>query len=558
MSSKRKSKSFSRAVRRFAKRPGVIRIASLLALLLLTSACASSPESEPLEWKSVVPGRDTVAYAAQPGEPASVVPETDAAFEPDGQVRLEEAGGLRAEPAKASRSAATVLPPSPRAETPEPTPAQTPGPQRGTEPEVTYEAVAVPPALVRDEPSAGTALKNAPTERDELEEVERRARPLPAEPHRVKSPAPETEKLAEERLIPHPDEPETREEEAPLEVVRDPELESAPRIEDAPERSEPAVLPGVEEPVVAPMKAEPFASGESAEWNDSVVARVNGAPILFSELKEYALDQNLPLAGLRLDGTRGQAFRQAMTARVDQTLLVQAATLEDLTANDLDVARRVDAFIAQRIDEAGGRAEFLDMLRDSQLNLDSFRSLLIKRETRRQLATGIVQQRITISSQELEAFKQERKASGQPIEEVQLAQILVACPPREQGTPMGDEMFRKALDLAARAGRQPAAFSKILTDLNRDPTGRTRGGLLGWIDPSTLQPAIQEAVARLHPGEVSTPVATDAGYHVLFMLERRDARDMLYSRKFEEQRNKLIHELRAKAQIEIYSLEGAG
>lgn len=535
MFSKRKPKSFRRTVRRLAKTSGVIRSARSLALpglLFLTAACASSSKSESLEWKSVVPGRDTVAYAQEPGTPASVVPE-QAAVSGSGNTALP--ASTSAEPPALMHTGRTeaALPESPKTE-------------------VSHEAVEVPPALDR------TAASQDGAKDDELEEVERRARPLPPSPGSAISTNSGPEPFKEERFVPDPDQPAPLEAEPSLEVVRDPELEAGPEFEALPRERGTDVLPGVEEPVVAPITTDDDGPEEPAEWNDSVVARVNGAPILFSELKEYALDQNLPLTGLRVDGTRGDAFRQAMTARVDQTLLVQAATLEDMTANEVDVSRRVDAFIAQRIDEAGGRAEFLDRLRGSQLNLESFRSLLIKRETQRQLAAGIVQQRVTISSQELEAFKKRLEDEGEPAVEVQLAQILVSCPLSEQETEFGNEMFRKALDLAARAGRQPAAFSKILAEVNNDPTGRARGGLLGWIDPESLQPAIRDAVQELHPGEVSPPVKSDTGYHVLFVLERRDARDKLYSEKFEEQRSKLVNELRAKAQIEIYPIEGAG
>lgn len=547
MSSKRNRKSCKAARGRAPEASGVIRPANFLALLgLLLAGCASSPESQPLEWKSVVPGRDTVAYAADPSAPASAVPETDhhasseVTASAEARVSEEDAGNAE----KASNGARNV---------------------RTPEPSTTYDRAAasaaepidIPPAVDQPSPVESAAEETAGSEEPTLEEVERRARPLPAGPGVGGSPELSEPETRETALVPDPDEAEPVREEAQADVVRDPERGGTPEIRPV-RRQQEEVLPGVKEPVVAPVESDPSDTREPTAWNDSVVARVNGAPILFSELKEYALDQNLPLSGLKIDGLRGEAFRRAMTARVDQTLLVQAANLEDLTADELDVARRVDAFIAQRIDEAGGRARFLNRLREAQLNLDSFRSLLIKRETQRQLAAGIVQQRVTISTSELEAFEEELKKSGEPLEEVRLAQILVSCPPSEQGTELGDELFRRALDLAARAGRQPAAFSKILTEVNNDPTGRTRGGLLGWIDPTTLQPAIQEAVEKLHPGEVSPPVTTDRGHHVLFMIESRDARDKLFARKFEEQRNKLVNELRSKAQIEIYPVEGAG
>jgi parvulin-like peptidyl-prolyl isomerase len=510
---------------------------SLAALLL--SACSSTPENEALEWNSVVPGRDTVAYAAGASSPASVLPtETDQA-EPFG-----DNPKLIVAPVEALESAGAPMEPgdSRNVESPSPVASHNPEISSGEDSVEIPSAVSVGP---RKADSPDFRIVDTPEEAA-FEEVGRHSRVLPAEPVLAE------ETLDEQRLVPDPNRGDL------LEVVGDPEPAPAAGSISAENRSvaaDPSIAP---EPVLTPLESSAPAVQTDTTWNDSVVARVNGAPILFSELKEFALDQQLPLSGLTVDGARGDAFRRAMTARVDQTLLVQAANLESLTADELQVARRVDAFIAQRIDEAGGRAEFLDQLRRAQLNLESFRDLLIKRETRKQLASGIVSQRVTISSSELEAFKKRLKENGEPAEEVQLAQILVSCPAGEQESELGHELFSRALDLAARAGRQPAAFSKILSEINNDPTGRAQGGLLGWIDPSTLQPAIARTVRELHPGEVSPPVTTDAGYHVLFVLDHRDARDKLFVEKFEEQRNRLITELRAKAQIEIYSIEGAG
>lgn len=515
--------------------------------LVLLFACASSGEPEGLQWHSVDPERDTIPYivddivagrelasspapsapAARAAAPAPVAASAPAASYPGGGV------------------AATPSPP------PLPTPASTPAaPQRTPLPVAPSPGMPAPfpeGAPSRESASAVPAKAVAPLPGElAIEPEEPRALPLPAEPIRSEA------ERSEARLVP------TKDEEV-LEVVRDPELDAeAARVGSASASAGGAAAfaagtspgPGPDPDLMEPM--------ESGTWSDSVVARVNGAPILYSELKEFAMEENLPLAGLTADGTRGEAFRRAMTARVDQTLLIQAANLESLEPDQLEVARRVDAFIAQRIDEAGGRAEFIQSLRGAQLNLESFRQLLVRRESQRQLASGIVSRRVTISSSELEAFKRQRREAGEPLEEVQLAQILIGCPSSEQGTEFGAEQYRRALDIAARAGRQPAAFSRIIADINTDPTGRESGGLIGWVEPSSLQPTLAAAVAKMRRGEVSEPVASDTGYHVLFVVDRRDARDMLYARRFEEERNRLIEELRAKAQIEIYPIEGAG
>lgn len=566
-----------------------VRHAAALALFaaapLWLVGCASSPDPDALEWHAVDPERDAIPYDISAARANGVNP---AAGSPKEVASAAPSAVVETSPADAAPLVLAAPPPL------DPAPAPAEAPARVTPPPADGP-IEIPQALVDSVESRATAkvgpvapepvvAASAPAPEPEApvaSESEPGRRPGAsvsvvedvspedggsAPPEREPLPLPEMTPLplAEEEvelLVPDPINA------GSVEAVESDAAEAVPppaREPVSPPPSAPEIIEAAPEPqvaVVAP--AAPDATSEAAPsddpvWNDSVVARVNGAPILMSELKEFALDQDVPLTSLTSEGLHGDGYRRAMTARVDQTLLVQAAGMEDLQADELDVARRVDAFIAQRVDEAGGRAAFLQALRDSQLSLESFRNLLIERETRRQLASGIVQQRVTISSSELEAFTRKRTEAGEPLEEVQLAQILVACPAAEQGTPLGDEQYRRALELAGRAGRQTAAFSRILSEINADPSGRERGGVLGWIDPASLQPAIREAVARLRPGQVSEPVTSDAGYHVLLMIDRRSARDMLFAQKFEVERTRLLEELRAKAQIEIYPIETAG
>jgi peptidyl-prolyl cis-trans isomerase SurA len=62
-------------------------------------------------------------------------------------------------------------------------------------------------------------------------------------------------------------------------------------------------------------------------------------------------------------------------------------------------------------------------------------------------------------------------------------------------------------------------LAKITSD---DPSG-VKGGTLGWLMPGETVPEFEQALNSLEPGTVSEPVRTQFGYHLIEVLDRRDA-----------------------------------
>lgn len=300
---------------------------------------------------------------------------------------------------------------------------------------------------------------------------------------------------------------------------------------------------------IASAQSEPTGS-----IGNAVVARVNGEPIFLSDLNESALDHSVPLSALTSDGIMGDGFRKAITARVDEMLLVQAAREEEIKVDDTEISRRVDLLLRQLEERLGGSDQFLQFLRGMYLGPDTLRKMMTEREKRNSLAATVVGRRVNISNVEIAEFQQRRASEGNSAEEVQLAQILIRCPKAEQGTEIGNRQYQKALQAARDAGRDPARFAEIARQVSDDPAGREQGGLLGWIDPNVLMSELRNRVLLMRLNEVSEPIASDDGYHVLLLIDRRTARDLLFSEKFTQERTKLLTMLRENAKIEIYPL----
>jgi peptidyl-prolyl cis-trans isomerase SurA len=94
------------------------------------------------------------------------------------------------------------------------------------------------------------------------------------------------------------------------------------------------------------------------------------------------------------------------------------------------------------------------------------------------------------------------------------------------------------------------------------------GGSLGWMGPGDLVPEFEIAMNRLQIGEVSNPVKTEFGWHLIQVLERRDAqltvekqreyaRAAIRERKFEQAYQDWMRELRDTATVKILNVEDA-
>ena len=77
---------------------------------------------------------------------------------------------------------------------------------------------------------------------------------------------------------------------------------------------------------------------------------------------------------------------------------------------------------------------------------------------------------------------------------------------------------------------------------------------LGWIDPNRLKPPLRDRIRTMRTGEVSEPILTEEGFHVVRLLDRHTPRDLLFGQRFVKERRKLLESLRAKASIEVYPL----
>jgi peptidyl-prolyl cis-trans isomerase SurA len=100
-----------------------------------------------------------------------------------------------------------------------------------------------------------------------------------------------------------------------------------------------------------------------------------------------------------------------------------------------------------------------------------------------------------------------------------------------------------------------------LAKLHSDDLSANRGGDLGWLNPGDTVPEFERVMDALKPGEVSEPIHTPFGWHLIQVLERRDqdvtqerkrleARRALHERKSEEAFDDWVRQERDRAYVE--------
>ena len=107
-----------------------------------------------------------------------------------------------------------------------------------------------------------------------------------------------------------------------------------------------------------------------------------------------------------------------------------------------------------------------------------------------------------------------------------------------------------------------AEFEVLAKEYSEDPGSALRGGELGWNDPNIYVPEFKESLATLEKDEFSEPIRTVHGWHLIQLIDRRiddatekrkedKAYQLIYNRKFQEETDAWLREMRDQAYIEV-------
>jgi peptidyl-prolyl cis-trans isomerase SurA len=122
------------------------------------------------------------------------------------------------------------------------------------------------------------------------------------------------------------------------------------------------------------------------------------------------------------------------------------------------------------------------------------------------------------------------------------------------------------MQIRERIEQGGARFEDLARQYSEDPGSSARGGDLNWVNPGDLVPEFQKAMDALRPGELSQPVQSPFGWHLIQVLERRQqdvteerqrllARQNIRDRKAEEAFQEWVRQVRDQAYVELRALD---
>ena len=105
-------------------------------------------------------------------------------------------------------------------------------------------------------------------------------------------------------------------------------------------------------------------------------------------------------------------------------------------------------------------------------------------------------------------------------------------------------------------------FKQLARQFSEDPGSKMDGGELGWSNPGDYDPAFEMTLNATEIGQLSEPVKSSFGWHIIEVMDRRNedvsqeeqknrAYQIIYKRKFEQELQSTLIELRAEAYVDI-------
>lgn len=291
----------------------------------------------------------------------------------------------------------------------------------------------------------------------------------------------------------------------------------------------------------------------AAETVNRIVAVVNDAVITEAEVVAHANAMLNDAEAIPEDADPADVHQAVLKHLIEQQVILQEAKRAAIAIHPEEVAERLGRFRQGFDSEEAFQQSLVDAgVTEEQLKQTVRDQLLVHRVIEVQVRSAI-----SVSPQEIAHELELKPELAQPGERVRASHILVRVDERRS-----EEEARALIGTIRKQLEEGADFAELATQHSED-SHREAGGAMDWVAQGELLPGLDAALFALPVGQLSEPVQTRLGFHLVKVHERRNASSLsvtdannaitqqLYRHKYQTAFARWLADLKRQAYIEI-------
>ena len=247
---------------------------------------------------------------------------------------------------------------------------------------------------------------------------------------------------------------------------------------------------------------------------DKIIAKVDDYIILKSDLEKAYLDY---LSRGEFGGSNLKC--QILESLVINKMLVAKAEIDSVIVSELEVASNLQNRMNYMISQLGSEQELEQFYGKTMQQIEEELRDEMKEQMTIQRMQSEITSEIKVTPSEVRKFFNAIPRDSLPYfsTEVSVGQIVIKP---KAGKEQQDKVIKQLLEIRGQL-LKGGSFADLARLYSEDPGSASRGGELPFYRRGELAPEFEATAMTMKPGELSMPVKTDFGYHLIELVEKR-------------------------------------
>ncbi|MBX2834558.1 MAG: peptidylprolyl isomerase [Micavibrio sp.] len=285
---------------------------------------------------------------------------------------------------------------------------------------------------------------------------------------------------------------------------------------------------------------------------ESIAVVVNDGVISQSDVNErlklIMISSGMP----NTEELKAQLLPQVVNGLIDEKLKLQEAEKYEISVNDSEINSGL-AHIAEQ--NKLSVEQFKGAMKQSGLDVSTLRSQIKAQVAWSKFVQDRLRQQVVITDSDVDVWM-DRMKSSKGKNEYLASEIFL--PIDENSDEFKARELARSLVADLRGGK--ASFFKVAQQVSQ-AAGAANGGDLGWVQQGQLPKELDEVLMKIEAGQITDPIRSVAGYHIMLVRERRqvteenmpevqDIRNMIGFQRLNRLQERYMMDLKSSAFIE--------